>query len=107
VNNEWQAEADEILARDIDRPKLEMLAHAERLSANRFNSLLRSLGRQRKRMDALEDAMQALADDVTLSASPAPPEAEERSQDATPLVDSDDGYYAMVEALKARKKYDD
>jgi hypothetical protein len=50
-------------------------------------------------------AMTTLARDVELPEAPEPPVAEPRLDIPTPLVDSEDGYYATVEALKDRKQY--
>lgn len=107
AHDAWSQQAASALERGVDRARLDMLSHAERLAANRFNGLLRSLTRNKDRIDAIEAAMGALADDVDLPPTPEPPEAIERSETAQPLVDSDWGYLGMVEAMKSRKKYED
>ena len=103
----WERQAQEALERGVDRARLDLLSHAERLTANRFNAQLRGLRRTLKRIDAIEARMAWHAEQVELPAAPEPPEAEERSQDASPLVDSEDGYARTTEALRDRKRYDD
>jgi hypothetical protein len=112
---EWERAANETLATGVDRAKLDMLSHAERIAANRFNSLVTSrfnsltrvVARSKERLDALENAIDEEVRRVALPPAPKTPEAKEKSETAVPLVDSDWGYYGMVEALKARKKYED
>jgi hypothetical protein len=95
-----------------------MLSHAERLRANRFNGLLRSLRQAKDRVDAIEAAMDGLVRGVALPPIPELPEAEpsltvaepleagEPPETVEPLADSDWGYLRMVEVMKARKKYE-
>ena len=103
----WLAEASDAIERDLDRNRLDMLRHAQRRSASRFNGQLRSLARTKSRLDAAAEAMNALARAVDLPPAPDVPEPDgERSETAKPLVDSAWGYLKMVEALRARKAYD-
>lgn len=103
----WEREAQEALDRDVDRARLDLLSHAERLTVNRFNAQLRGLQRTLKRIDAIEARMAWHAEQVELPNAPRPPEAEERSNEASPLVDSEDGFARTTEALRDRKRYDD
>jgi len=90
-----------------DQAFLDVLSNAQRLDAGAFNGLLKYLELRKLRLDTLERSIAVLLNDVVLPEPPEPPEAEERSQDAKPLVDSDWGYLGMVEAMRARKKYED
>ena len=58
-------------------------------------------------IEAIEAALSAQAAAVELPPIPEPPEVIERSETASPLVNSDWGYLNMVRALKASKKYED
>jgi hypothetical protein len=112
---EWERVANEALTAGVDRAKLDMLSHAQRLAANsfnslvtnRFNSLARVVAGSKERLDAIENAIGEEVRRVALPPTPKTPEAEEKSETAAPLVDSNWGYYGMVDALKARKKYED
>ena len=92
----WMREAQEALTALTGGGSI-MLSHAERLTANRFNGLLRSLRRTKGRIDAIEAEMAVVVDQVALPPAPDPPEAIERSETASPLVDTDWGYLGMVE----------
>ena len=74
--------AEEALTVGVDRARLDLLSHAERLTANRFNSLLRSLGRSKDRLDAIEARMAWHAEQVALPPIPDAPKADgERSHE--------------------------
>jgi hypothetical protein len=117
AKSDWIRRAQEALTQGSNRTRLDMLSHAERLRANRFNGLLRSLTQAKDRVDAIEAAMEGLVRGVALPPIPELPEAEpsltvepleagEPPETVEPLVDSDWGYLHMVEAMKARKKYE-
>ena len=96
------------LAAGVNRARLDLLSHAERLTGNRFDSLFRSLARTKGRMDAIEAAMVRQVEQVTLPPIPDLPKADgERSEDAKPLINSVWGYLRMVRAMKDRKAYDE
>jgi hypothetical protein len=108
ARTDWVGCAAEALTVGVDPARLGLLSHAERLTANRFNGLLRSLTRSKDRLDAIEAAMVRVAEQVELPPIPDTPKADgERSQDAKPLIDSDWGYLRMVMAMKDRKAYDE
>ena len=104
----WKREAEAALTVGVDRSKLDLLSHAERLTANRFNAKLRSLSRTKGRLDAIEARMVAIAEEVPLPPIPESPTPEgERSENAKPMINSDWGYLRMVKAMKDRKTYDE
>ncbi len=105
ANIAWAREAQVALDQGVDQARLDMLSHAERVAANRFNRALRSLGRTKGRIDAIEEAMGALARSVTLPPMPELPEADESVGVVEALVDSDWGYLDMVRAMQDRKAY--
>jgi hypothetical protein len=108
VRQAWEDEAETALTVGIDRSSLDLLSHAERLAANRFNALLRSLGRTKDRLDAIEARMLTHAEGVALPPIPEAPKADgERSEAAKPMIDSVWGYLRMVKAMKDRKAYDE
>jgi hypothetical protein len=108
ARTDWEKSATEALTAGVDRARLDLLSHSERLTANRFNSLLRSLGRSKDRLDAIEARMAWHAEQVALPPIPEAPRAEgEHSETAEPLIDSDWGYLRMVMAMKDRKTYDE
>ena len=82
---EWERVANEALAAGVDRAKLDMLSHAQRIAANRFNSLVTSrfnsltrvVARSKERLDALENAIDEEVRRVALPPSPKTPEAED------------------------------
>lgn len=103
----WLDEASEVIERGIDWDRLNTMSSIQRFAANRFNRLLEALGRAKGGIDAITDAMNALAQDVVLPPAPDLPEPDgERSETAKPLVDSAWGYLLMVEALRDRKNYE-
>jgi hypothetical protein len=66
------------------------------------------LRRAKSGVEPIEEAMRQEAFRVALPPAPELPKPDgERSETASSLVDSDWGYLGMVEALKARKKYED
>jgi hypothetical protein len=104
----WLREAQTALDRGVDRTRLDKLSRAEQRDARSFNRLLCSLQRAKGRIDSGEAAMRVLAEAVGLPPIPKLLDPDgERSETAKPLVDSDWGYLGMVEAMKARKKYED
>jgi hypothetical protein len=111
----WEREANAALAAGVDRAKLDTLSSIERLVAESFNSriarpfnrLERLALRAKGHLDAIEAAIQAEVDRVQLPPLPETPEAEDSSETATPLIDSDWSHIEMIEALKGRKKYED
>jgi hypothetical protein len=112
---DWEREANEALARGVDRAKLDTLSAIQRFVADRYNSLSairfraldRIVTRSRESLDALEAAIAEEVRRVELPPVPETPEPEDRSETVAPLVDSDWSHFEMIRALKARKKYDE
>ena len=101
----WMRAAQDILDRGIDRARLDTLSSIQQFPVNRFNRLLKDLERAKGSIDAIEEAMVALAREIALPPLPKLPEADAAYEKADPLVDSDWGYLKMTKVLKERKKY--
>ena len=103
----WQAEADAMIAREVDEATVADLELRGEDAVEEYNQVLEQLRAAKEELDALESEADELANGLELPGPPEPPEPEIDEAAHDPLIDLEWDFVTGTQALRARKAYDE